>query len=289
MNILTMIFLTELTPATPSNLDAFFILITEFGSEAFFIIVIPPIYWCINKKFGYRLLILTTIAAYISTVLKNLVGMERPPKHLMKAPAGPYAFPSGHAHGATTFWGYIIVATRQKFFLILGTFIIILVAYSRVYLRVHYPGDVIGGIALGIGTVAIFLYFDPKVTRIVKNLEFQQKLIIGMLIPLLLLIPGTLFYDYDSRGVKLSGAMMGMILGYLLENEFIKFSVAVPGRVKIMRIIIGLAISYTAYFIIGKMVPPSIITSFSVAWLGGFTVTAIAPWLFTHLEKTKDN
>jgi hypothetical protein len=199
-------------------------------------------------------------------MLKNMVGMERPPKHLMKAPAGPYAFPSGHAHGATTFWGYIIVATRQKIFLILGIIMITLVAYSRVYLRVHYPGDVIGGIALGIGTVAIFLYFDPKVTRIVKNLEF-----------------------YDSRGVKLSGAMMGMILGYLLENEFIKFSVAVPGRVKIMRIIIGLAISYTAYFIIGKMVPPSIITSFSVAWLGGFTVTAIAPWLFTNLEKTKDN
>jgi hypothetical protein len=154
---------------------------------------------------------------------------------------------------------------------------------------VHYPGDVIGGIALGIGTVALFIYFDPKITRIVKNLELRQKLSLGIIIPLLLLLCGALFYNNDSRGVKLSGALMGMFIGYILENEFIRFSVAVPGRVKIFRIIIGLAISYTAYFVIGNMVPTNIITRFGLAWLGGFTVTFIAPWLFIHLENAEEN
>ncbi|WP_455392505.1 phosphatase PAP2 family protein [[Eubacterium] cellulosolvens] len=284
MNPFAIFFLNLFHSTDTQALDEFFRIITQFGSEAFFIIVIPPIYWCVNKKFGYRLLIITTLAAYISTVLKNIVGMERPPEHLRKTTAYSYAFPSGHAHGSTTFWGYIIIRTKQEFFLILGTIIVVLVAYSRVYLGVHYPGDVYGGVALGIATIVFFLYLEPKLTRLTNAWDYKQKLIVGMFIPLLLFVYVAIFYNHDPRGVKLSGALMGMVSGYVLENEFIKFEINVPFRVKILRIIIGLAIAYTAYFGLNNVVPVSIISCFALAWLGGFTVTFIAPWLFTRLE-----
>jgi hypothetical protein len=251
----------------------------------FYIVVIPPIYWCFNKKFGFRLLIISSFAAYISTVVKNLTRLPRPAAQSWKSLDGTYAFPSGHAQGSTTFWLYIMSYIRHFIIIILGFVVITLVAISRIYLGVHYPGDVFAGIALGVATVAIFLFFEPKITRMLSSWSFENKLLLGTVIPLLLFFYASLFHSVDPRGVKLAGALFGMFIGYLLEEEYLRFSVVAPLENKIFRIFFGLFIAYLAYFGLGFALPQNIATCFFTAWLGGFTVTYIAPWVFKKIEK----
>lgn len=97
--------------------------------------------------------------AYIcgELVLKNLVGRARPfsafPEMLLLIPASAdYSFPSGHTSSsfasASLFrykrsWGVLAI--------IAAMIPAALIAFSRMYLFVHYPGDVMAGILLGIG------------------------------------------------------------------------------------------------------------------------------------------
>ena len=196
-----------------------------------------------------------------------------------------FAFPSGHAHGSTTLWLYIMVYTRHIFFIVFGFVIIILVAISRVYLGVHYLGDVIAGIALGVVTVAIFLILEPKVTRLVNTWSLKRKLFLGTIPPLLLLFYGSLFFSFDDRGVKLAGALLGIILGYVLEGEYVRITVNVSTEKKVIRIILGLFLAFIAYFGLNWLLPFNMVTCFFTSWLGGFMVMFIAPWVFKKIEK----
>ena len=110
-----------------------------------------------------------------------------------------------------------------------------------------------------------------------------------MIIPILFLIFSSLFYSIDDRGVKLSGAFLGLFIGYVLEAEYINFSVHVSTKTKVLRIFVGLFLAFLAYFGLGFGLADNIVTSFFRSWLGGFTVIFIAPWVFSKLEKRKNN
>ncbi len=94
----------------------------------------------------------------ISDLVKLLVSRSRPPVEHLQAVAGS-SFPSGHATQASAFWFSLALAAPSvpaaarstRVVWVLATAIVAAVALSRVYLGVHYPSDVIAGIALGTG------------------------------------------------------------------------------------------------------------------------------------------
>jgi undecaprenyl-diphosphatase len=89
-------------------------------------------------------------------VLKPLVSRPRPPVEHLQSVSGS-SFPSGHATQASAFWFSAVAAlraTRASRALVRGAAllagaIVLVVAASRVYLGVHYPGDVVAGMLLG--------------------------------------------------------------------------------------------------------------------------------------------
>lgn len=96
-----------------------------------------------------------------NVILKELIMRERPcwidptVELLIKAPSS-YSFPSGH-----TFAGFasaVTVFLNHKKEGIAAMVVAALIAFSRMYLFVHFPTDILGGMVFGIG-VAVLTYF----------------------------------------------------------------------------------------------------------------------------------
>jgi len=90
-------------------------------------------------------------------LLKQLFQRKRPLSPLLKAAKG-LSFPSGHAIMAVTFYGLLIYILQHTitigwlnwFLTIIVIVLILLIGFSRIYLRVHYASDVAAGFVIGL-------------------------------------------------------------------------------------------------------------------------------------------
>lgn len=106
-------------------------------------------------------------------VLKSALQFERPDTVLWAVKAFDYGFPSMHAAAAMALYGYLAWyvyerAPRWKVpaFLCAAT-IILAVGFTRMYLGIHWPIDVIGGFLLGF----VFIFLGVRVTRALESFE----------------------------------------------------------------------------------------------------------------------
>lgn len=105
-------------------------------------------------------------------LLKLLFNRPRPLVPLLE-PAHGLSFPSGHAMTSITFFGLFIYLTAKhvknvflKVFLIAVLFsFIVIIGYSRVYLRVHYPSDVLAGYCMGTLWLIFCLWMLKKLEK----------------------------------------------------------------------------------------------------------------------------
>ena len=119
------------------------------------------------RKYGVLLLSVLAAGALIGTLgIKHLIARPRPFQLedvalLIKQPSG-YSFPSGHTQ-ASVAGAMILTAANRKF----GWFAIplaVLIAFSRLYLFVHFPSDVLGAAILSLIIGFIGLYAFKRLT-----------------------------------------------------------------------------------------------------------------------------
>jgi undecaprenyl-diphosphatase len=109
-----------------------------------------------KKWFAIRIGALALSSLLLKFILKLYFQRERPDIPVIEKVAG-YSFPSGHALIGVVFYGLVIFViwheVKQKWLKIFLTaffvLLILLISFSRVYLRVHYASDVIAGMAVG--------------------------------------------------------------------------------------------------------------------------------------------
>lgn len=111
----------------------------------------------ILKREGYRASVALAINSAITIGLKYTVNRNRPfvsypNKVNSKTDVGPFSFPSGHTSTAFSMATSLTLATKKWYVAVPAFAWATSVAYSRMYLGVHYPSDILGGIIIGIGT-----------------------------------------------------------------------------------------------------------------------------------------
>lgn len=146
-------------------LDSFFKFITFWGSPMAFIslglIMMVVLIYKRNILGAIYLNLCLIVTWLIMSLLKDFFARPRPSGEHLTIATG-MSFPSGHAMLAMAFYGFIAYLLVQKFHspksrkLIWSLFLIFifLIGFSRLYLNVHYPTDVMAGFGLG----ALFLY-----------------------------------------------------------------------------------------------------------------------------------
>ena len=142
--------------------DMFWKSITFLASPTFIIIaLIFLIIFIKNKIFSFLIFINTINVFLLNQGLKLIFSRPRPEFKLIEE-AG-FSFPSGHAMISLSFYGFLIFIIwhmnlkHKNLLTILLVILIILVGFSRVYLGVHYPSDVLAGFVLSLAYLLIFI------------------------------------------------------------------------------------------------------------------------------------
>lgn len=108
----------------------------------------------------------------VNLLLKNIFDRSRPFEvvgnfDLLIPPLKDGSFPSGHSSYAFTFFAIILFMTKSKSLKIFTGVLSFLIAFSRLYLYVHFPTDVLAGSIIGffLGILAIKIYFNKNLRK----------------------------------------------------------------------------------------------------------------------------
>lgn len=202
--------------------------LSAFGEQLLLVAIMGFLYWGLNKEFGKYVGLNVLMVNVWNPMIKNIVLRLRPymvtdtikPLRLvdenadaMDVAAQGYSFPSGHSSNAVTVYGSLAVhEKKRKLLWVLAVLLPILVGFSRVFVGVHYPTDVLCGWLLGIIVITVV----PLLRRVIKN----RWLFYGIL--LLSAVPG-LFYCKTNDYFSSFGMLVGFILAEPFEEKFVKF------------------------------------------------------------------
>lgn len=257
-------------------LDKIFSGITMTGEEFIPIMVLAIIFWCRDKKRGYKLGLALTFSIVFNGAIKDIVKSPRPIgeegiKSLRTKTATGYSFPSGHTQNITVLFSWLMIEFKNKWLNVLGVLLIILVATSRMYLGVHWPKDVIGGIAFGIISVLVGNYiFDIEDIR-KRNVVFIFLMVLSLV--------GTVFFK-STDYYKATGVFLGFFTGYFVESSYIKFSVKADTTKNIAKILLGLVGVIAIRIFMKRILPADNYGDILRYFAMGFWCTAGAPYLF---------
>lgn len=229
-------FITWIQQFSSPLLDAFFKAITFMGNAEYYILIIPLLFWLYDKKFALRFGVFFLCNAWLNSFIKHIFQVARPPIELHKIQQGGYSFPSGHAQGSTGFWGYLAVQVKRTWAYIVAAIPCSLVAFSRIYLGVHFPHDILAGILIAIIWVVIYEFITRKV-KLKLNLWQWFLASLALCALLLLLHPGG-----DSP--LLAGFLLSSLWGYRLETDLVNFNVKGYWWQNVIKALLGTAVLF---------------------------------------------
>lgn len=263
--------------STPT-LDIFFIILTNLGSQIFYFLLFPYLFWQRDKRLGLYVASSLFLSMYINVLLKEIVALPRPIDYpgirsLFTQSALGYSFPSGHAQGTAAIWSMIISYYNKKSIKIFGLIFILLVSFSRLYLGVHWPLDVIVGILLGF-FVSLIIY------KLIKTFFLPESFLLKLILSLFPLI---LIFAFPHKDIcKYMGMLSGIWTGALLENNLIRFQP--KNKAYLNKYLIGFIGSVVIYKSIKFIFPFDSIFFITLYFLLGLWLDLGAPFIFKKLK-----
>ena len=306
-----LLFLQNIRIEQPLIFDKFFLSITIFGEFWLPTLVCAIVYWCIDFRAGIYLFSLESFNIFLAHFFKMLACVYRPwvldsrihPSELAVPFAKGYSFPSGHsAMSSSTLGGVAFLTRRNKILPIFLVLLILMIGFSRLWLGVHTPQDVVCGLTMGL--ILVFAV-NPIINWAEKD-DKRYMYMLGIINILVILALVCVYFfntyrvDYvageiliDPQKLKyvtvvVYGFSLGLINGCYLCRRYCPFdpkTVSVKNR--IVRGIVGgisliLLLKFTLGYIVFNMVP----LKFGVAamFMCGIFVTLIYPLMFSKIK-----
>ncbi len=197
-------------------LNQFFFVVTDIGSTAGYLAMLPILWWAFSWKLGARLFVALVLSIYINTLIKDLVSLPRPFVYAdianLRAP-GEFSFPSGHAQQAAVFFGLLALHFKKRWFTTVAALTVFLVGFSRVYLGAHFPSDVLAGWSLGAAIAWGYARWSETLAEKAARLSLNAQVLLVICVPI------ALAFLHPSRNTALAmgglaGALGGLVFAY---------------------------------------------------------------------------
>jgi membrane-associated phospholipid phosphatase len=310
MDIEYLLLLQNLREASGGVLNGFFLAVTHLGGATAMILVMAAVYWCIDKSVGEYLLFNALIGKVLNEVIKITACVPRPwlrdsrvtPLAAAIDGATGYSFPSGHTTIAAAMWGGLAVKYRKRRALaVLFVVLWVLVAFSRNYVGVHTPQDVVVASLLGIGLLWLSLRLESWLVHHPERDLAVTGVILAAGFVLMLYAACKSYPVFEVNGVvaadpaqlrldafSTAGAAVGFGVGWLLERRVVGFSVEGSVLRRVVRFVVGIATVLVLYQTLGTVcelvLPAASAAALSMGILV-FYLVAVYPWLFTKVER----
>ena len=272
----------------PGFVLEFFGIVAEVVSKNVLALLFISIYLAYNKDWGKFTLLSLAVAGVCCEFVKVTVARLRPYAavdgirciHANVAGQNPfdfkiqgYSFPSGHTMMATNLFLAIPIYIRNNLFVAIGLIGVFVVSLSRVALGVHFPTDTIAGFIIALAIILIL-------SRIYDKIENRAYLYLAICA---LSLVGVLFCP-EMAYIKYVALALGISLGFLVEEKYVKFENPKSRRDAIVRLA-GAAILFALLFIlIPKFVGNTDLVKCIVHSLCTFIMLAVYPLAFKKID-----
>ena len=297
MDIQYLLFLQDLRNATGGVFNEFFNAVSKVAVDVMPFLAFV-VFWCVSRKWGYRYLLTLGIGELLNGIIKLTVCAYRPwirseliePAGDSKVAATGYSFPSGHTMSATETYGTTFAwqKKKRKWLAVFCAVMIALTGFSRNFLGVHTPQDVIVGFAEAAILIVIVGAVQNKIDGNEEMLDFLTLVGILSVIGTLLYITkksypmdyvdGVLLVDPQKMmndSFKACGAFLGLMTGSYIERHYIHYEIPTGSKNLPILGFVGflLTFSWKVYF-----APATIVAALGGHW-GNFVARFIL-WFF---------
>ena len=248
-------FLYLLEKIRMPGLNEVMLTVTHLGEETAFLVLALIVFWCVDKYRGYFVLGVGLMGTALSQFMKLLFRIPRPwvldenftILEEARAEAGGYSFPSGHTQSAVGTFGAIAVSTRRKTVAIACVLLAVLVGFSRMYVGVHTPADVLVGALLSVALIAVLYPF--MLGKCKKHLPVVFWIMLAVSVGFLLYVellpnPETLDpHNYESamkNAYTLLGCCAGVLVVYYADEKKLNFQTKAVWWAQILKVVLGL-------------------------------------------------
>jgi len=292
---------------------------SNLGTENFFFLVLPLIYWSIDPTLGLLVAFILVSSEMFNYIGKLLFAGPRPywmSSHVRGLwPETTFGAPSGHAQNAMSVWGIIAVYIKKPWAWFVAGLMIFLIGSSRLFLGAHFPHDVIIGWTIGGLLLFAFSHYWKSTTAWLAKKTTGQQILIAFLVSLIFILVGfsaaTFRKDFqvpeqwisnallagpdlpapvDPSGIFSSaGTLFGLAIGavWMMQNGGYQASGLVWKRA--IRYFIGLIGVLIFWMGLGAVLPRGdgfifYMLRFLRYALVGWWVTGGAPWVFRRFN-----
>ena len=250
-------FLYLLEKVRLPGLNELMLAVTELGGELPFLVAALIVFWCVDKRQGYYVLSVGFLGTLANQFMKLWFRIPRPwvldPNFTIleqaREAATGYSFPSGHTQNSVGTFGALAVANKNKWVRGICLALVVLVPFSRMYVGVHTPADVLVAAAMAILFLAVL---HPVVyRRNGKNIPILLSIMTLLSVAFLLFVELYPFpTDIDAHnlesGIKnaytLFGALIGLIIVYVVDEKYLRFDTKAVWWAQILKIAFGLLV-----------------------------------------------